>query len=450
MNGSTHPLRPPLRHRVPPAARTVLCWTAVAVFPVVLFVAVVNGGNENTLYLWQLPISFRYVLPALAMALPAVVLRRAPLVTLALMLLASTALTVTVHSWESGYLSDVRYLQIAAIDVAVAYLAATRRRRVSVPVAVVALGAEIAVGFAGATRLDVNSRPEIPTLVMLIAWMVGNSVRARRRYGEALRAQAAAQAVTAERLRIARELHDMVAHSVSIIAIQAGMGSRMIESRPAEAGKALRAIEATSRDTLAGLRRLVVGLRQSSPDGPGAGSAPPAPAPGLADLDRLVATTAEAGVRIELRRTGRPRLLPGDIELAAYRVVQEAVTNVVRHAGTDACRVIIDHRDGELGIEVTDEGRGCVAPGTGYGLTGMRERVGLLHGRFDAGPRTGGGFRVAATLPLPELSGPTVAVPTADAAEPGTPTGTPPAAAATVPGSRPAGHGPGTAAEPAR
>jgi signal transduction histidine kinase len=236
---------------------------------------------------------------------------------------------------------------------------------------------------------------------MVAAWMIGNSVRARRRYAEALRAQATMQAVTAERLRIARELHDMVAHSIGIIAIQAGVGSRVMDTQPTEARNALRAIEATSRDTLAGLRRVLGGLRPV-PQDTEPGTAALDPTPGLADVDRLAATTSAAGVRVEVCWRGDRRPVPADIELSAYRVVQEAVTNVVRHAGTGRCRVSVEYRAEELHVEVTDDGHGAPVPGTGHGITGMRERVGLLHGKFSAGPRPEGGFRVSATLPLHE------------------------------------------------
>jgi signal transduction histidine kinase len=204
----------------------------------------------------------------------------------------------------------------------------------------------------------------------------------------------------AERLRIARELHDIVAHSIGIIAIQAGAGHRVFDASPDQARDALAAIEATSRETLAGLRRMMTGLRRAEP-GPGPGQAPLDPAPGLADLEQLAAMTLEAGVQVDVDWRGSQEPLPADIDLSAFRIIQEAVTNVVRHARTDQCRVLIDQQDGQLSIEVTDSGRGGSVAGTGYGITGMRERAALLGGDFSAGPRPGGGFRVAARLPLP-------------------------------------------------
>ena len=170
---------------------------------------------------------------------------------------------------------------------------------------------------------------------MIIAWLIGNSIRQARARAELVRAQAAAQTVLAERLRIARELHDMVAHSIGIIAIQAGSGRSVFNPVPAEARDALAAIEATSRETLSGLRRMMTGLRRAEP-GSGPGQAPLDPAPGLADLERLAAMTLEAGVQVEVEWLGSREPLPADIDLSAFRIIQEAVTNVVRHARTGA------------------------------------------------------------------------------------------------------------------
>jgi signal transduction histidine kinase len=237
-------------------------------------------------------------------------------------------------------------------------------------------------------------------LLTVIAWLIGNSIRQAHARAELVRAQAAAQAGMAERLRIARELHDMVAHSIGIIAIQAGSGRRVFDARPDEARDALATIEATSRETLSGLRRMVTGLRRADP-GPGPGQVPLGPAPGLAGIERLAAMTLDAGVRVDVDWRGSREQLPADIDASAFRIIQEAVTNVVRHAGTSQCQVSISQQDGELSIEVTDSGRGGGLAGTGYGITGMRERAALLGGHFSAGPRPSGGFRVAARLPLP-------------------------------------------------
>jgi signal transduction histidine kinase len=145
---------------------------------------------------------------------------------------------------------------------------------------------------------------------------------------------------------------------------------------------------------------MVTGLRRAEPE-PGPGQAPLGPAPGLADIERLAATALNAGVKVDVDWPGSREPLPADIDLSAFRIIQEAVTNVVCHAGTGQCLVLIDQQDGQLSIEVTDSGRGGGVAGTGYGITGMRERAALLGGDFSAGPRPGGGFRVAARLPVP-------------------------------------------------
>jgi signal transduction histidine kinase len=286
---------------------------------------------------------------------------------------------------------------------------------------------------------------------VIVAWFTGYIVRQRRRYALRLQDEAASKAVAEERLRIARELHDVVAHSMSVIAVQAGYGQYVIDTQPADARNALGAIQATSREALDEMRRMLGALRQADetdmpppvvPDvAGGVEAAPLYPAPGLADLDRLISRTASAGVRVDLTRCGRPRELPASIDLSAYRIVQEALTNVVRHARTSSCQVLIGYGQDELVLEVTDNGAGvpadgagvpgvpalagavahhggsalsgpgllrgevappCPAGGGGHGIIGMRERVSLLGGEFSAGPRPGYGFGVTAHIPLPE------------------------------------------------
>ncbi|HEY9372259.1 sensor histidine kinase, partial [Streptomyces sp.] len=266
-------------------------------------------------------------------------------------------------------------------------------------------GRVLAPGFLGLTACL--------ALLVLLAWLTGTYVRQRRAYGEALRAHVAAQAVTAERLRIARELHDMVAHSIGVIAIQAGAGSRVIDSKPERARGALTAIETTSRETLRGLRTMLDVLRTAEP-GP-ASAAEAEPSSGLADLDRLVATTAHAGVQVEVRHGGERRGLAEAVDRSAFRIIQESVTNVVRHADARHCRVTVDWRPHDLSVEIVDDGPGhpdtgrprdAAGTGTGYGVRGMRERVALLDGDFTAGPRPEGGYRVAARFPLPPTEAP--------------------------------------------
>lgn len=287
-------------------------------------------------------------------------------------------------------------------DALVGYTAAIRSRRVSVLAAMLPVGtvaADTVWRLAHGYVFNPSVQGALASTVV-IAWLIGNTIHQNRAYGDTVRVQATQQAVTAERLRIARELHDMVAHNIGIIAIQAGVGSRVMDTQPAETRNALNAIEATSRETLAGLRRMLGALRRSDQE-----SAPLDPLPGLAALDQLVGKTAAVGVRVDVRWQGGRRDLPSDVDLAAFRIVQEAVTNVVRHSGTRACSVTVDYRPDELAVDIVDLGCGDTVAGSGYGIAGMRERVSLLHGEFSAGPRPEGGFRVAARLPVPVEAG---------------------------------------------
>ena len=252
--------------------------------------------------------------------------------------------------------------------------------------------------------------PVTNTLILGAAWLLGHFVGVRRAYTNQLertaeleraRAEAARRAVAEERLRLARELHDVVAHSISVIAVQSGVGAHVAASQPEEAAKALAVIEATSRAALTELRRLLGVLRQ---EGEPQGSL--APVPGLADLDALLAEVAKAGLAVRLRVEGTPWQLPAGVDLSAYRIVQEALTNVVKHAGEARAQVTIGYGDQDVTVEVTDDGLGVTAPAgdgrvrVGHGLIGMRERVQVFGGELETGPRPGGGFRVAARLPL--------------------------------------------------
>jgi signal transduction histidine kinase len=245
-------------------------------------------------------------------------------------------------------------------------------------------------------------------LILAAAWWLGDGTRrrqeaivtARQRAAELeqAREELARRAVTEERLRIARELHDVVAHSMSIIAVQSGVGVHVLDSRPDEARKALEAVEATSRQALVEMRRLLGVLRQEAET---RGSL--APAPGLAEVETLAAEVAKAGVRVEVRIEGTPAELPAGLDLSAYRIIQEALTNVVRHAAPATARVAVRHSPGQVALEVVDDGRGPWDHGHGgHGIAGMRERAALYGGTLEAGPLPGGGFRVAATLPVEE------------------------------------------------
>ena len=242
-----------------------------------------------------------------------------------------------------------------------------------------------------------------------VAWVFGGVYRKRREYLEALHEQTAARVVMAERLRIARELHDSVAHSIGIITVLSGAAARVVETKPEQTRQALTGIETTSRETLLELQRMLGALRRAEPDDAMPQAAPLAPAGSLADVPQLAERTAGAGVRVHVTWRGERRPLSPEIELSAFRIIQESVTNVVRHSRARTCRVAVGYEPEGVTIEVVDDGddglgapgrpRHSAAGGSGFGLLGMRERVTLLSGQFSAGPRAEGGFRVTARLP---------------------------------------------------
>ena len=209
----------------------------------------------------------------------------------------------------------------------------------------------------------------------------------------------AARRVDAERLRIARELHDVVAHTLSMINVQAGAAAHVARERPEAAAEALEAIRLASKEGLQEMRAILNVLRQADEVDP------TQPAPGLAMLDDLVATANRAGLTTTVHVVGTPRRLPPTVDLAAFRIIQESLTNAVRHAGPAIARVSVVWRDGVVGVGVTDPGRGDtgVANGAvaadGHGLLGMRERAAAVGGTVVAGPSPGGGFAVHAELP---------------------------------------------------
>lgn len=202
------------------------------------------------------------------------------------------------------------------------------------------------------------------------------------------------EAIAEERARIARELHDVIAHSVSVMTVQAGAAEEMLKVDPARAVEPVRAVQETGRQALVEMKRLVGMLREHD-DEIGL-----APQPGVADLERLVARMRDAGLPVELRIEGTPRPVPIGVDLSAYRVVQEALTNALKHAGASAALVTLHYGERDLTVEVTDEGPGRAEQPGGHGLIGMRERVGIFGGTFEAGPRESGGFAVRALLPF--------------------------------------------------
>ncbi|MFI7689722.1 sensor histidine kinase [Nonomuraea sp. NPDC049655] len=388
----------------------------VACLPLLYVVTLTDGESP-------LPVGAAHIGFAAAMAVPMVWARRRPCAVLAVLL---AELVVAVASAQPA---ERIWPLLPAADLLVCLITATRTRRRGLVAAAATLIVQQAVWHG--TLLAQGLRAAAPGFLALslllglgvvVAWTAGTTLRQRREYGQALRAQAELQAVTADRLRIARELHDMVAHSIGVIAIQAGAGARVIDTRPDQARQALGAIEAAGRQTLQGLRHMLGVLREppaaGEPEtwarpGPGSGSGSETRAgsgsglpAGLADLDRLAATTTAAGLHVDVRRRGTPRELPPAVDRCAFRIVQESLTNVVRHSGARHCQVVLDYAPGELRLDITDDGPGTASTGAGstgggYGIAGMRERAVLLDGRLSVGPRPQGGFRVTAALPLP-------------------------------------------------
>jgi signal transduction histidine kinase len=237
----------------------------------------------------------------------------------------------------------------------------------------------------------------IPGMVAAVLF-AGIAVRNRRAYAASIRDRAeqdARRRVDEERLRIARELHDVVAHTMATINVQAGVAAHVLPTKPEAAAEALLAIKAASKEGLRELRAILNVLRQADD----ADSVQPTP--GLAQLGALVEGARQAGLPITLTVTGEPFPLPAAVDLAAYRIVQESLTNVIRHAGPASATVSLSYRPDEIGIDVTDNGHGPKAAGgpAGHGHAGMRERAAAVGGTLQTGPRAGGGYQVTARLP---------------------------------------------------
>jgi len=484
--------RPPLTKRLSPRHWSALDYGVGAVFGLILFTIIQRDIVRAVITPYGImssrPLSPTWPLTLFLVTLVVVAVgmrRRRPVFMLGVLLAGSVVVTTLVAPAPSAL---TYFLPVAYVLYLVAATYEHRQAAVRVLIAVFATLAADAVLFhlTGGGFVPSGSLVSV-ALCVIIAWFTGYTVRQRRRYAIRLQDEAASKAVAEERLRIARELHDVVAHSMSVIAVQAGYGQYVIDAQPADARNALGAIQATSREALDEMRRMLGALREadetdavradvlqptglpSEDTGSGGGkglngvkgSAPLFPAPGLADLDRLLARTASAGVRVDVTRCGQPRELPASIDLSAYRIVQEALTNVVKHARTSSCQVLIGYGRDELILEVTDSGAGVpamadagvsryetapggvpvdgaptalplpfwgtvgaappggsitggsVIGGSGHGIIGMRERVSLLGGEFSAGPLPGYGFQVSAHIPLPPdgtWSAPTAAI----------------------------------------
>jgi signal transduction histidine kinase len=347
------------------------------------------------------------VLTVAVTCLPLAVRRRAPLAAL-----TASTLALLVH-----VLADFPEGALPVATVLLTYsVAAWSPLRDAVIGLVVYDATLVVLGLADTAGLDTAA--VLGNLAFFgVAWALGIAVRARRESMESrvreleerakVERQSTARALAEQRLEIAQELHDVVAHSMSVIAVQAGVGAHVLDDRPDEARAALEAISATSRGALNEMRRLLSVLRDAD------GERSHQPAPGLADLAQLVADVRAVGVPVSLEMRGTSTGGNPAVELSAYRVVQEALTNVIKHAGTPSrVDVVVDRQPGSLTIEVVDDGRGAAAvqsangtglgDGSGHGLTGMRERIDVWGGELHCGPAPGGGYRVRAELPYGE------------------------------------------------
>ncbi|MEV6305196.1 sensor histidine kinase [Actinoplanes sp. NPDC051861] len=368
-----------------PGFVTVASWLATA-YPWAWFLSDQVGDRQSALFPPDVLGSGqgRAVLAVAAVSALAggILLRRRPALAFALVL---SSVMIPPLAWQRP---EIWSPQIIPVGVALASLALTATRRVVLAAA--GLTVCVLAGFliARLTLSGEGGTPSEPFMAVstCTAVLAGLVIRQSRAQAAAAHQRATAEAITEERLRIARDLHDMVAHNLGAIALQAGAAGRVMQSQPEAAREAVGSIERIGRETLSGVRRVVSGLRLCS----------------LSGLDQLIATTRAAGIAVDLRWEGRSRSLPMEIDAAAFRIVQEAVANVIHHAGTPACRILISCRESELFVEVLDDGRGAGSRlGAGFGLTGMRERVELLRGTITTGTRPEGGFRVAARLPLP-------------------------------------------------
>src|SRR5579862_1244232 len=396
----------------------VLDYAAGVLLALILFVAITHAVKQEVVFPpgAKPPIVVRYyplpgagTVAALLVVVAAVAValrRRRPMIMLGVLLTGSVIVTALAGSRA---ISLAYFLPIAYVLYLIAANYEERRDAVR---ALVAVFATLVVD-AAVMRLAGGGRNAVPAAVIpvalcvIVVWTIGYIVRQRRRYAVRLREEAASKAVTQERLRIARELHDVVAHSMSVIAVQAGYGQYVIDSQPGDARAALGAIQATSREALEEMRRMLGALRQADEgdaqdegveSAAGAGGpegapvsrqpVPLSPAPGLADLDRLLSRTAGAGVQVEVIRRGDVRELPASIDLSAYRIVQESLTNVVKHAQTSSCRVLIGYWDDELVIEVTDNGAGLQVPA----LAGAGVQVPAMAGVGAGAGLAGSGF----------------------------------------------------------
>ncbi|GAA4735946.1 two-component sensor histidine kinase [Phytohabitans rumicis] len=347
----------------------------------------------------RVSLSLGLVVAATVVCAALVFRRRWPLLVLAVTTTTVVVMMMTIQA---------RAAFVAGVIIA-AYTVATRTDRATAWIA----GTACALAFGVAAAVGSDEPWYDPGNLIFVVWVgmavaAGDAVRSRRAYVAVLeeRARRAEQSregearrrVAEERLRIARELHDVVAHHIALVNVQAGVASHVLRDRPDQAEEALTHVRRASGAVLDELGAMLSVLRQS-----GESDSPTEPAPSLDRLDALVGSFTAAGLTVDWTLSGRPRPLPAAVDLAAYRIVQESLTNVHKHSGGAAARVTVGYAADGLVIDVRDDGRsGAVVPnGTGHGILGMRERAAAAGGELRAGPRPEGGFRVYARLPLP-------------------------------------------------
>ena len=431
--------RPPVATRAARAADVAIAAVAVTASLLVVIVQARKGGGDfGTLHATPVPGGGQLIIgvpsggrwPSTG-TLVSAVLTTVPLAFRRIYPIAAFWMILGAVIGSSGHGTTITFA--AAIFAAYSAAAYSRYRRAAL-LSVLAAAVIVTAAYP-------NTTPPVPErytalLILLPTVSVAMAMRVwRRRAGESAerlrlaQAQHEAQtrrAVELERARIASEMHDVVTHNVSVMVVQAGAARRVLDSSPGDAREALLAVEASGRTAMAELRHLLGLLAPSGDAEPGPAEAGTAnapvpddaaltPQPGVARIPALLARVRAAGMPVELSveaTGGSPRDLPPGVDLAAFRVVQEALTNVMKHAGQARTTVRIEYRPAELLITVCDDGgSAAVAPpaGSGRGLIGLRERIAVYGGELDAGPRPGGGWRLAARIPLePAASGPPV------------------------------------------